>query len=375
MSSPIDPSLLPATAQRVLAASAPKPMRLMAAKGVIPGLKPGDIVTVIAALGTDPDPDVAATALATFQKLPDPILTGALAADLPAAVTELFAEHYAREHTVIEQLLRMPRITGRALERLATAADERAGEIIATNEELLLQNPKVIEKLYMNKRVRMSTADRLLELAVRNGIDLDIPAYKEAAAAIQDQLIPEATSEPTFDDVLFQEVRQIAEKVVLSDDEDTHDVDDEGEETVRDKVLPLHTRIAEMTITQRIRCAMLGSSAERLLLMRDPNRLVSAAAAKSPLLREPEVVRVTASRNVSEDVLRILAFNREFTRNYQVKLNLVCNPRTPFSFASRLVPMLRDNDLRSLAKSKNVTGSISQSVKQQLLRKQGKKDD
>jgi hypothetical protein len=241
--------------------------------------------------------------------------------------------------------------------------------VIATNEELMLRNPRAIEKLYMNKRVRMSTADRLIDLAVRNGLELSIPAFKEAAAAIQNELIPEPTEEPTFDDVLFKETGEIAEQLATAEIEDTHEVDEEGEEQVRDKFLPLHAKLAQMTVSQKIRCATLGSAAERLMLVRDPNRLVAAAAAKSPLLRDNEAVQISAARSVSEEVLRIIAMNREFVRHYQVKLNLVQNPRTPFSFAVRLVPHLRESDLRAIARSKNVTGAIAVAVKQQLGRK------
>ena len=84
-------------------------------------------------------------------------------ASLPGFVTELFAHAYATNHEVIEQLLRQPAITESALARLAEAADEKAGELIATNEALMLKNPSVIEKLYMNERVRMSTADLIME--------------------------------------------------------------------------------------------------------------------------------------------------------------------------------------------------------------------
>ena len=63
----------------------------------------------------------------------------------------------------------------------------------------------------MNKATRMSTADRVLELAVRNKVELKgIPAYKEAAAAIAQELIAEAIAEPTPDDVLFGETDAIA---------------------------------------------------------------------------------------------------------------------------------------------------------------------
>jgi hypothetical protein len=361
-------SLGPA-AQKVLSEGAPLPAQMMAAKGVIPGAKPHEIVIVIAELARRPDEKLSEAARGTLGKLPPPILTGALTQDLPGSVTLTLAQLYTGNHAVIESLLRMPRITGAALELLAGAADERAGELIATNEELMLKHPVVIEKLYMNKRVRMSTADRLIELCVRNNIELSIPAFKEAAMAIKNELIPEPSEEPTFDDVLFRETHELAEQLALGDNEDTHEVDEEGEEKVKPKVVPLYARMAEMTVSQKVRCATLGSAAERLLCVRDSNRLVAAAAAKSPLLKEPEAVAISASRVVSEDVLRILAMNKDFTRNYQIKLNLVANPRTPFSFSSRLVPMLRESELKMLSKSKNVSGAIATAVRQQLDKK------
>ncbi|HEY6081056.1 MAG TPA: hypothetical protein VIW29_19710 [Polyangiaceae bacterium] len=356
-------------AQKVLSEGAPPGVQMMASKGVVPGAKPHELVIVIAELARRSDEKLRDSALATLRKLPPPILSGALASDLPGSVTLKLAELYGSDHEVIEKLLRMPRVSGAALELLAGAADERAGELIATNEVLMLKYPVVIEKLYMNKRVRMSTADRLIELCVRNNIELSIPAFKEAALAIKNELIAEPSEEPTFDDVLFKETHELAERLAMSDNEDTHEVDEEGEEKVKEKVKPLYARMAEMTVSQKVRCATLGTAAERLLCVRDSNRLVAAAAAKSPLLKEPEAVQITASRAVSEDVLRLLAMNRDFTRNYQIKLNLVMNPRTPFSFSSRLVPLLRDSELKMLAKSKNISSAIASSVRQQLAKK------
>ena len=368
----IELETLPVPVQRVLSKEAPGPVKLMAARGVLPGAKPHEIVIAVSVLSGQGDEKVREAARATLAKLPPPILNGALSADLPGSVIAQLASPYATHHEVIEKLLRMPRIGGDALEVLAGGADERAGELIATNEELMLKHPLVIEKLYMNKRVRMSTADRLIELCVRNNIELSIPAFKEAAAAIKNELIPEASEEPTFDDILFKETQEAAAQLALGDDEDTHEVDDEGEEKVKPKVVPLYARMAEMTVSQKIRCATLGSPAERLLCVRDSNRLVAAAAAKSPLLKEPEAVQISASRVVSEDVLRLLALNRDFTRNYQIKLNLVSNPRTPFTFSARLIPMLRESELKMLAKSKNVSSAISTAVRQQLSKKAAK---
>jgi hypothetical protein len=361
--------LLGAAVQKVLSDGAPLPVQMMAARGVIPGAKPHEIVIAIAVLAGREDEKLRETARNALGKLPPPILNGALTADLPGSVIAQLADLYTNQHEITEQLLRMPRITGPALEVMAAGADERTGELIATNEELMLKHPVVIEKLYMNKRVRMSTADRLIELCVRNNIELSIPAFKEAALAIKNELIPEPSEEPTFDDVLFKETQEAAARLALDDNEDTHEIDDEGEEKVKPKVVPLYARMAEMTVSQKVRCATLGSAAERLLCVRDPNRLVAAAAAKSPLLKEPEAVQISASRAVSEDVLRLISMNKDFTRNYQIKLNLVSNPRTPFTFAARLVPMLRESELKMLAKSKNVTGAISSAVRQQLSKK------
>lgn len=372
----IDVSTLPAPAQKILGPGAPPPMKMMAASGIVPGLKPGDVVTVVALLTESDDAKVAEKARATLVNLPPPILNGALSADLPEPVIDLLAAPYAGNAEAVEKILRMPRIGRVALEALAESADEKIGEIVATNEHRLLQHPTVIEKLYMNKRVRMSTADRILELAVRNGLELAIPAFKEAAAAIRNELIPEPTGEPTFEDQLAVEVEQIAQGIALDTaKEDTHEVDDEGEEKLKDAMKPLFARLADMTVSQKIRRATLGTSAERLLLVRDTNRLVATAAAQSPMMNENDAARISASRQMSEDVLRIIAMNREWTRSYQIKMNLIQNPRTPFTFASRLIPHLRDSDLRSIAKSKNVPASIQQAARQQLSRKaSGKKD-
>jgi hypothetical protein len=374
MTVPIDISVLPAPAKRLLSEGAPKPPRMMAARGIMPGLKPADIVTVVAALTENEDAEVAAVAQATFGQLPPPMLNGALATDLDPGVADRLARAYIAHHDVMARVLQLPRLGDDTLVHCAEHANEKIGELIATNEQRMLACPQVIEKLYMNKKVRMSTSDRLIDLAVRNGVTLGIPAFKEAAEAIKNELIVQATEEPTYDDVLFQEVEQLANEVetkVGTDDlfvaGEDHNV--APQEVVVEDARPLYARINDMTVTEKIRAAMLGNSACRLLLVRDRNRLVAEAAAKSPMLTENDAARITASRVVGDEVLRIIATNRELVRNYQVKLNLVQNPRTPFTFAIRLIPQLRDNDVRLIARSKNVPSQVCTAAKRQLLRK------
>jgi hypothetical protein len=370
MIAPIDVTKLPPAAQKILDPATPVPVKTMAAKGVVPGLKPADLVVVVVLLAVG-DGAVAELARQTLAKLPTPVLNGALGGDLEPLVIDHLVEGYLRDDAVMERLLGMPRIALETVETAAGRCGEYVAELIAVNERRMLAHPPIIERLYMNKATRMSTADRIIELAVRNKLELTgIPAYKEVAIAIGQELIAEAAAEPTPDDILFKETLHEAE--ILRFDpaaEDTHVVSDEGEEEVAGKFVPLYARIGQMTIAQKIRIAMLGSSAERLLLLRDSNRLVAAAAIRSPLIQEPEVVRVSASRVISEEVLRAISINKDWVRNYQVKVNLVTNPRTPFPIAARFVSYLREHELKTIAKSKNVTGPIAQAAKQQLSRK------
>jgi hypothetical protein len=370
MTPAVDLTTLPTTAQRILDPAGPAPMRAMAAKGIIPGLKPGEVVTVLALLSEWPDPALAETARKTLGNLPKPVLDGALAAEMPAGVVDAMADAYIKNEEVIGHLLESKTITPETVAHIAAKGTESMCEHIATNEARMLEHQIIIEALYMSKATRMSTADRVLELAVRNGLTLNIPAFKEAAAAIQMELIPEPSAEPTYDDILYKQAEQLAESVVLDLlNEDTHVLTEEGVEQVGDKCKPIWVQLAQMTVTQKIRRAQLGSSAERMMLVRDTNRLVASAAIRSPLMQEPEVIRISSSRAIDEDILRTIANNREWTRSYQIKLNLVMNPRCPFMFAAKMIPLLRESDLKAIAKSKNVSGSVATAARQHLQRK------
>ncbi len=231
-------------------------------------------------------------------------------------------------------------------------------------QSYIFKNPEIIEKLYLNKNTRMSTADRILELAVRNGVECTgIPAFEQAKKAIAGELIVEQSEEPNFDDTQFADAQRIAKELKLAEGEDTHALDpDTGKEEVVEKARPLHAVWADLRPPAKIRLLTLGSvrtqdengkdreesfdmKAIRMLGVRDPNPLVAVAALKAPGMSDTEVVRIAGMRNVSEDVLREIANSREWTRIYHVKMNLVANPRTPFGHSSKFVMHLRDNDL------------------------------
>lgn len=387
MIEPVDVATLPGPAQKILDPQGPAPLKQMAAKGVVPGLKPGDVVTVVALLTESADATVAKTARETFGKLPKPLVAGAIGGDLHPWVLDRLVTTYADDFAFVGQFLQHKSLSLETVVALAAVANEAVTELIATNEERMLACPAIIEKLYLNKWTRMSTSDRILELAVRHKLELHgIAAFKEAAAAIAQELIPEATAERTFDDVQFDDAAKVAKETRLEGDEDTHVVDEAtGKEVVTEKARTLSAIWADLRPPAKIRLLQLGidslkrdnielegsadSSAVRMLGVRDPNPLVAVAAVKSPGITESEIGRIATMRNVSEDVLRVIAMNRDYTRSYTIKLALTANPRTPFAFASQWVLHLRETDLRHLAKSKDVAGAVQTAAKNQLMRK------
>jgi hypothetical protein len=384
----IDTTALPPNAQKILDPNGPAPLKAMAAKGLAPGLKPGDTLAVVCALSLGSDAH-AETARKTLGALPLPLLNGALGGEIQPAVLDVLAPIYAKDANLSEKFLNHPAILADTVASMAAVCTEGVAELIATNEERLLANPKIIEKLYLNKNTRMSTADRILELAVRNNVECPgIPAFEQAKRAIEGELIAEPSEEPSFDDVQFKDAHKIAKDTVLGEDEDTHTLDPEtGQEQVVEKAKPLHAIWADLRPPAKIRLLTLGAiktydeetgqeeehafdmKAIRMLGVRDPNPLVAVAALKAPGMSDSEVVRIAGMRNVSEDVLREIANNREWTRVYQVKLNLVANPRTPFGHSSKFILHLRDNDLKTVSKSKDVPGAVQTAAKQQLSRK------
>ncbi len=372
MSSPftIDISSLPAPAQKILSPQAPPKLKEMAAKGIAPGLKPADALGVLVLLRESDTKELAGTAAHTLSALPEQLLSGALASDLHPAVIDALARLYPDRLDLQEKLLRMPRISEQTVLFLAQTANEALSELIAVNEERLLAYPAIIEKLYMNKHTRSSTADRMIDLAARNHIELaGLPAFKEACAALEGEPIMEPSDEPLPDDVLFQETQQIAEQLSSHPEEDTHTETPEGKEVVKEKFLPLYRRIAMMTVSQKVRRAILGTKEERMLLIRDSNRIVASSAARSPLMQEPEVVLLTRNRNISDEVLRIIAMTPEWLKSYPIKKNLVENPKTPPALATRLVTQLRESDLKHVAKSKNVTDAVQEAARRHLNRR------
>jgi len=117
-------------------------------------------------------------------------------------------------------------------------------------------------------------------------------------------------------------------------------------------------RLAGMNVMQRIKVAMRGRREERSILIRDPNRLVSVAVLSSPKVTDAEVESFAKMANVSDEVLRVIGMNRQWTKNYGVVAGLVRNPKTPVAISLTLLQRVNDKDVRMLATDRNIPEAI-----------------
>ena len=129
---------------------------------------------------------------------------------------------------------------------------------------------------------------------------------------------------------------------------------------------PTLQTIAAMSPAQRLALAMRGTREERVILIRDPNRIVAAAVLSSPKLTESEVEHIAKMANVSEDVLRIIGNTRAWAKNYSIVAALTKNAKTPVAVSLNLLGRLHEKEVKSLAADRNIPEVIRLAARKRL---------
>jgi hypothetical protein len=107
------------------------------------------------------------------------------------------------------------------------------------------------------------------------------------------------------------------------------------------------------------------------VLIRDTVKIVALAAINSPGMTDNEVIKYSANRNLSDDVIRVIAATKEWHKVYQIKVNLVNNPKTPLPVSTRLLPFLHGRDLKNVSRSRAIPSAIVAQAKKLLAQKSG----
>ena len=345
----LDVARLSPAAQKALASP---PGRMMASRGLVP-LPPSDQVVVLYQLAIDADHNLATAARTTAIGLPDKLLAGALGdAALDPRVLDLFATLVGDNSAAFEALVGNNSVSDETIAYLAANGGAREIDRIAGNETRLLRHPDIIAAMYKNKHARMSTVDRVIELAVRNHIRVPgLAAWDEIARALQSDPIPPETYAEV--DTLFAVAAEVEEEKTLVEGDAEKILEEQDLDHVDPKV-----PISKLGISAKIRLAMMGNAVHRGVLVRDPVKIVAVAAIKAGGVTEFEAARYASNPGLGEDVIKYIAQKREWTKLYGIKYSLCRNPKTPVTETMRFLPFLREKDLAGLAKSRGVPSAV-----------------
>jgi hypothetical protein len=72
--------------------------------------------------------------------------------------------------------------------------------------------------------------------------------------------------------------------------------------------------------------------------------------------------------NVTEEVLRVIATNRSWLKNYGVALGLVKNPKTPPAISMQLLQRVNERDMKMLAVDRNVPESLRLAARKYIVK-------
>jgi hypothetical protein len=150
-----------------------------------------------------------------------------------------------------------------------------------------------------------------------------------------------------------------------------------AEQKVRERQSTLQ-KLAKMSVGERVQQAMKGTKDERYILIRDGSKVVSGAVLQSPKISDAEIETFAGMKNVQESVLREIARNRKFIKNYGVVRQLVNNPRTPIDIGLPLQNHLLVNDLKALSMNKNIGDTLRKAAHKKYKEKSapaGKKSE
>jgi hypothetical protein len=417
MAIPFDRLGIPKQFRRSVGTSAPKNAKIAVAKGLIPTT--ADVqLSLLYVLAVDKDKVVAKSARQTLDAMPvAQVLSGISQSTFPKVLE--FIAHFKPDRELDERLLQLRSTPDRAAELVAARADAGLCEILVRNQERLLMTPTIFTSLHANPSCsdeELANAESFLrmhaslpevpdrrpfmaaeEVAVPvvkpkpkgNVLDHLFDDDSEAEPEVEPEaepvvpaapkaptlIVPTVVEAPVEDGLEMFELDKVgvdtqgfeAFKFDFEDDmsdfswdftreaEEGERPDSEEEEEQRQSI---EQQLRDMSVGRKIKLAYMGNQQVRKILIRDPNKVVAAAVVKSGRLTPNEVASFAGNRNLNDEVVRLIASNKEFVRKYPVQVALVNNPKCPAPLALKLMQNLQKRDLQQLANNKNVPSVI-----------------
>ncbi|KAA0259323.1 hypothetical protein FHQ18_00145 [Deferribacter autotrophicus] len=237
----------------------------------------------------------------------------------------------------IRALIEKNKITPETFKILSQSQEPESLFFLSNLNVLLRENPELIDLLLTNPftpdesvvklkylKYEIEELERLKEEDLKEKEENEKDEIKEKDESLKVQELPES----------FE--RELEEKV------------DEN----------LYAKVLRMSVPEKIKLALKGNKSARNILIKDANKQVSLSVLKNPRITEDEIDFITKNKVTPDHVLREIARNSNWVRNYQIVRNLAFNPKTPIDIGLHLLSRLYVKDLENLSKSREVSSVI-----------------
>jgi len=278
----------------------------------VASLSPEDRIEFLAILAADSDEMIREKAAGTLLTQPLANVLAALART--SAAPEMFAycaAEFSRRPGVADALAKNPGCPIEVLRPVVRYLSVSAVQELFEDLDRLSTSPELVAALVASSVVTSEQRNQLLELQQEQ------PASKEAFVEAVEAVEPDRAKR----------------------------------ETLLQKLSRLH-------VVERVQLAIKGTREERVLLIRDPCKVVQRAVLQSPQLSDREVEGFAAMASLSEETLRLIGGNRKYLKNYTIVRTLMTNPKTPLEITLHLLPSITPQDLKLLTANKNIPDTL-----------------
>lgn len=379
-------------------------------------LPPQDLVTAIFVLTHDRELEVSDAARDSFWDIPEDTMMEALAEELPLEVLHYIGANFPFTENMVEKIATSDEIDEDTIGEMIGVCTHDGIELFLANKKIL-GSPDLYRALRGNlnatsdliiraeeRLVAMDLGaedydyhaeDDLLEALIGESVDLAEELIEESdyldeeliedVDDLDEQLIEEIDDpdEGLLDEELIEEIdgpdEELIEEVGDLDEElseDGGDLDKElteesGDDYNDDEEVSggVYQMIQNMTVGDKIKLALTGNKEVRGVLLKQSNKVVSRSVVRNPKITNDEIAQLTQTRSVSDEILREIARNDEWLKNYGIRRGLAFNPKTPVQISLKLITKLNVKDLVALSNSKGVPNVIAASAKKIVNRK------
>jgi hypothetical protein len=227
-----------------------------------------------------------------------------------------------------------PYLPAEFLTRIALRGTPRMLRLLLANKIRLITYPDIMDVIEENPRATASIREKVSDL--RN-------------LYLKSRDVSEIPEEDVIDFV-----SQVTAEEWASAEEGMAVETEEAEATVTQKALSILQKINRMAMSERIKLALSGTKAERMVLAKDPNKIVLLALIESPRIMEDEILKMVLNKKTHKEVVQKICENKQWTRKYAIMLALLRNPKIPVVKAPGFILKLRLRDLKKLLMDRTI---------------------